>query len=149
MSTKWLLGMALGLACVAAHAQVEIGGPWVRATPPGAKLAAGYLVIVNKSGRPDRLVGASSPAAARVETHVTENDGGIYRMREVKGYDVPAGGRYELKPGGPHLMLVDIKGPLKEGERVRLVLRFERAGEVEVEAPVVRAAPRAGSHAGH
>ena len=149
MSTKWLLGMVLGMAPFGVHAQVEIGNPWVRATAPGAKLAAGYLVIVNKSGAPDRLVGASSPAAARVETHVTENDGGIYRMREVKGYEVPAGGRYELKPGGPHLMLVDIKGPLKEGERVRLVLRFEQAGEVKIDAPVVRAARRPGGHAAH
>ena len=146
MSMKWLLGMVLGFAPLGVHAQIEIGNPWVRATPPGAKLAAGYLVIVNKSAAADRLVGASSPAAARVETHVTESEGGIYRMREVKGYDVPANGRYELKPGGPHLMLVDIKGPLKEGGRVTLVLRFEKAGEVKVEAPVVRATPRPGGH---
>ncbi len=146
---KWLLGVVLGIASCALHAQVEIDKPWVRATPPGAKLAAGYMVIVNKAATADRLLGASSSAAARVETHVTENEGGVFRMREVKGYDVPAGGRFELKPGGAHLMLVDIKRPLKEGERVTFVLRFEKAGEVKVEAPVMRSARPAAGHQGH
>jgi periplasmic copper chaperone A len=126
----------LSFFSAAAFAQVEIEGAWSRATPPGAKVAAGYFVIHNKAAVPDRLVGAASPAAARVETHIVEKQGDVLRMREVKGYDVPAKGSFELKPSGPHLMLIDIKRPLKEGEKVPVVLRFQNAGEVKAELDV-------------
>jgi copper(I)-binding protein len=119
-----------------AFAQVEIENAWSRATPPGAKLAAGYLTIRNKSAAADRLVGASSPAAARVETHVNEKQAEVMRMREVKGYEVPAKGSFELKPGGAHLMLVDVRRPFKEGDRIPLVLRFQNAGEIKTELEV-------------
>ena len=128
----------------AAFAQVEVQDPWSRATPPGAKIAAGYMVIKNNGNQPDRLVGASSPLAARVETHVTKREGDVMKMREVKGYDVPAHGSFELKPNGAHLMLVDIKRPFKDGDKVPLVLRFEKAGEVKLELPVRATAPAAG-----
>ena len=118
------------------NAQVEIENPWSRATAPGAKVGAGYFTIRNKAEKPDRLVGASSAAAARVETHVVEKQGDVMRMREVKGYEVPAKGSFELKPGGPHLMLVDIKRQLKAGEKVPVVLRFQNAGEVKAELEV-------------
>jgi hypothetical protein len=121
-----------------AFAQVQIENAWTRATPPGAKTAVGYLVIRNASATPDRLVGGSSAAAARVETHITLKDGDVMRMRQVKGYDIPAQGSFELKPGGAHLMFVDIKQPFKEGERIAAVLRFEKAGEVRVEFHVGR-----------
>jgi periplasmic copper chaperone A len=121
-----------------AFAQVKIENAWTRATPPGAKTAVGYLVIRNPSATPDRLVGGSSSAAARVETHVTLKDGEVMRMRQVKGYDIPAHGSFELKPGGAHLMFVDIKQPFKEGERIAATLKFEKAGEVRVEFHVGR-----------
>jgi copper(I)-binding protein len=129
----------------AAFAQVEVENAWSRATPPGAKVAAGYLTIRNKSASPDRLVGASTAIAARVETHVLEKQGEVMRMREVKGYDVPAKGSFELKPGGAHLMLVDIKRPLKAGEKISMVLRFEKAGEVKTDLEV-RALGATGTH---
>ena len=112
----------LSLVSTSVFSQVQISDAWSRATPPGAKIAAGYLTIRNQGATADRLIGASSPAAARVEPHVTEKQGEVMRMREVKGYDVPAKGSYELRPGGAHLMLVDIKRPLKEGDKVPLVL---------------------------
>jgi periplasmic copper chaperone A len=121
------------LAALPARAQVEVEKPWSRATAPGAKVAAGYMVLRNRSAAPDRLVGATSPAARKVETHATERDGTILRMREVKGYEVPAGGTFELKPGGSHLMFVDVRQPFKEGDRIPVTLRFERAGEKKVE----------------
>jgi hypothetical protein len=126
----------LSLVSSAAFCQIEIHDAWSRATPPGAKVAAGYMSIRNTSAAPDRLLGASSPAAARVETHTMEMKGDIMRMREVKGYEVPAHGAFELKPGGAHLMLVDIKRPLKQGERIPVTLRFEKAGEVKTELEV-------------
>jgi copper(I)-binding protein len=116
-----------------ASAQLQVDNAWTRATPPGAKVAVGYMVIRNASAAPDRLVGASSAAAARVETHVTRKDGDIMRMRPVKGYDIPPRGSFELKPGAAHLMFVDIRQPFSEGERIPVRLQFENAGEVRVE----------------
>jgi copper(I)-binding protein len=121
-----------------AIAQVTITDAWSRATAPGAKIAAGYMTIRNAAKTPDKLVSASSPAAEKVETHVTVKEGDIFRMREVKGYDIPAGGSFALKPGGAHLMLVNVKAPLKEGDKVPLTLRFERAGEVKTTLAVGR-----------
>ena len=134
---RFLLGMLL-LVSLPVFGQVEIEKPWMRATPPGAKVAAGYMIVRNKSGSPDRLVGASSPAAARLETHVHIKDGEILRMREAKTLDVPAKGTLELKPGGAHLMFVDVKQPLKEGDKVAVTLKFEKAGEVKTEFHVGR-----------
>ena len=135
MRTQLLL---LALVATPAMGQVTIADAWTRATAPGAKIAAGYLTIRNSGKTADKLVSASSPAAEKVETHVTVKDGDIFRMREVKGYDIPAGGSFELKPGGAHLMLVNVKTPLKEGEKVPLTLRFERAGEVKTALQVGR-----------
>ena len=138
----------LALACLAAPAwaQVEIENAWSRATAPGASVAAGYLIVRNKGASPDRLVGARSPAAAKVETHVTVREGDIMRMREVKGYDLPPGAAFELKPGGAHLMFVDVRRPFKEGDRIPVTLRFERAGEKTVEFRVGRLGPPAHRH---
>jgi len=130
--------LLLALVASPALAQIKIEDAWSRATAPGAKIAAGYMTIRNASKAPDKLVAASSPAAEKVETHVTVKDGDIFRMREVKGYDIPAGGAFELKPGGAHLMLVNVRAPLKEGDKVPLTLRFERAGEVKTELNVGR-----------
>jgi hypothetical protein len=126
------------LAASPAAAQIQIENGWARATPPGAKIAAAYMTIRIAAATPDRLVAASSPAAERAETHVTVKDGDIFRMREVLGYEIPARGSFELKPGGAHLMLVNIKAPFKEGAKVPLTLRFERAGEVKTELQVGR-----------
>jgi len=140
------IALALMLFAGSAWSQVEIAEPWIRATPPGAKVAAGYMVIRNKSAQPERLVGGSSPAAAKVETHVQVKDGDILRMREVKGFEIPASGSFELKPGGAHLMLVDPKRPLKEGDKVPVVLKFEKSGEVKVDFEV---RPLSASASGH
>ncbi len=136
----------LALVASPAMAQITVSDAWTRATAPGAKIAAGYMTIRNAAPSADRLVAASSPAAQKVEPHVTVKDGDIYRMREVKGYDIPAGGSFELKPGGAHLMLVNVRAPLKEGDKVPLTLRFERAGEVRTELHVGRLADTSHAH---
>jgi len=94
------IGLALMLVAGSAWSQVEVSDAWIRASAPGQKIAAGYMTIRNKSGQPERLVGGSSQAAAKVETHVSNQDGEVMRMREVKGYDIPAKGTFELKPNG-------------------------------------------------
>lgn len=134
------------VALLLAATPVKVEDPWARATPPGAKIGAAYMKITS-GGAADRLVGASSPAAAKVELHVTEKKGDVMRMREVKAYDIPAKGSFELAPGGAHLMLVDLKAPLKEGAKVPMTLRFEKAGEVKVELQV--RALGASSHGSH
>jgi len=130
--------LSLLLLAVPVHAQVQIEKPWARATAPGATVAAGYMTLRNRGTAPDRLVAASSPAAARVELHVHILEGNVMKMREVPGYDVPAKGSFELKPGGAHLMFMQIKRPFKEGEKVPLRLKFEKAGELSAEFHVGR-----------
>jgi copper(I)-binding protein len=115
---------------------LQVRHPWTGATPPGASVAAGYLEIRNSGRQPDRVVGASTPAADGVEFHVQRLEGEVLKMRQVKDFEVPARERLTLRPGGSHLMLVGLKKPLAKGERVPLTLRFERAGEIQIELEV-------------
>lgn len=133
-----MLLLVAAIAASTAEAQVEIDKAWARATAPGAEVAGGYMTIRNRGGVPDRLMGASSPAAARVEMHVHIREGEVMKMRQVPAYDVPANGSFELKPGGAHLMFVRIARPFKEGDKVPVKLRFENAGEVSAEFHVGR-----------
>lgn len=110
---------------------------WVRATPPGSTVAAAYLTIDN-TGRPaDRLLSVSSPAAATVEVHATIHDGELVRMRKVEPLHIAAGERVSLEPGGTHVMLMSLKAPLRQGDKLPLMLRFENAGEVRLEADIL------------
>lgn len=110
-----------------------IEAPWSRATPGGAKVAGGYMRITNRGTEPDRLVGGSAAAAGRFEVHEMSNVDGVMRMRPVEGgLAIPPGATVELKPGGYHAMLMDLRQPLKEGDRVEGVLMFERAGTVAI-----------------
>jgi periplasmic copper chaperone A len=128
--------LLLLFASVPALAQVQVEKPWTRATAPGAQVAGGYMTIRN-AGAADKLVSASSPAAAKVELHTHINDNGVMKMREVPGgYVIPAKGSFELKPGGAHLMFMDLKAPFKEGDKVPVKLKFEKAGEVDAEFQV-------------
>ena len=141
--------LALLLSAGPALAQVDITDPWIRATAPGQKTAAGYMIIRNQSAQPERLIGGASQVAGKVQTHVSIKDGDIMRMREVKAYDIPANGTFELKPNGSHLMLVDLKHPLKEGEKVPVILKFEKAGEVKVDFEVRPLSASASGHQHH
>lgn len=128
---------------------LRIGHPWSRATPPGAKVGGGYLKIENKGSTPDRLVAASLERAGRVEIHEMSINEGVMRMRELPaGIAIAGGAAVELKPGGLHLMLMELGAPLRQGERLRGSLMFERAGKVEVEF-AVEAIGASGGPAGH
>lgn len=112
---------------------LTIGHPWARATPPGAKVAGGYLTIENTGAEPDRLIAATVEIAGRAEIHEMAVVDGVMKMRPLdNGVEIPAGGSVELKPGGYHLMLMDLKQPLKEGEGFSGTLTFEKAGTVDV-----------------
>lgn len=110
-----------------------IAQPWSRATPGGAKVAGGYLIIENRGAAPDRLIGGALDAAARLETHEMAMNGGVMTMRPVEGgLSIAPGKTVTFAPGGYHLMFFDLKMPFKQGDKVPVTLEFERAGKVTV-----------------
>jgi copper(I)-binding protein len=124
-----------GLSAVAlalAQPKIEVKDPWVRLVPPNAKATAAYMKIENNGTEADKLVAASSNVSKITELHEMAEG----KMRRVKAIEVPAGKTVELKPGGLHVMLIELKEPLKEGQTVEITLKFEKSGEVKVQAPV-------------
>ena len=117
-------------------AQVTVDAAWSRATVATTPVGVAYLTMTNKAKDGDILVSASFAGAGRVELHEHIKQGDVMQMRQVKGIAVPAGQSVKLQPSGLHLMLLELKEPLKAGTKIPLVLRFERAGEVKVEAEV-------------
>ena len=115
---------------------LRVSDPFVRATPPGAKVAGAFMSIANQGKDADRLVAARSPVAGVVEIHEMAMEGGLMKMRAVKGIDLKPGATVELRPGGYHVMLEDLKRPLQQGEQVPMTLVFEKAGSIEVNVRV-------------
>lgn len=131
------LTSAVALGHDFAAGALKIGHPWTRATPDGAKVAGGYLTLQNGSSAPDRLLGGSSDIAGRIEIHEMAVKDGVMTMRPLdKGLEVKPGASVELKPGGYHVMFMDLKRQLKEGETVKVTLSFEKAGMLPVEFAV-------------
>ena len=139
--TGWLFSIALMALAGSIQAQeakvgsIKIENAYVRATAPGQPAAGAFMKIEN-SGSADQLVSASSPAAGEVQLHQMSREGNVMKMGQVKDIAVPANGSVDLKPGGYHIMLMNIKAPLKAGETVPVKLKFAKAGEVEVKLPV-------------
>jgi len=142
--------LAMGLAAGACSGgDDEVGGAdtvgglavsdgWVRAAPAAGNSAA-YMIIRNDGPAPDRLLAALTPAAARVEIHRTEMEGGVARMvHQAEGLEVPAGSTVALEPGGLHVMLMDLVADLEDGQTLLLTLQFEQAGVMTLELPVRR-----------
>ena len=111
---------------------IAIDHPFARATPPGARAGGAFFVILNAGTTADKLVSAASPAAGAVELHQMAMDGGVMKMRAMPSMEIPPGGKLELKPGGYHLMMLDLKQPLKAGDKVPLTLTFEKAGSFDI-----------------
>ena len=133
-----LFGMllAFGAAAFAADGNpLRIEQPWAAETPPAAHTGAAYLSIVN-GGEADRLLGAKAEGVGHVELHTTTMDGGVMRMRKVEVLEVPGGTTTVLEPGGIHIMLIDLKQPLRAGQSVPLTLEFEKAGVLQVQVPI-------------
>jgi copper(I)-binding protein len=134
-----LIALAGLLATTCALADVTVQDAWVRATVPGQKTSGAFMQLTSTSDV--TLVGARSPAAGVVEIHEMAMDENMtMKMRQVKGIELPAGKTVPLKPGGYHVMLMDLKDTLKPGEKVRLTLLVkDRKGELDdvaVEVPV-------------
>ena len=123
---------------------------WSRATPGGAKIAGGYLTIENKGATPDRLISGSGDIAGKVEIHEMAMNNGVMTMRPLdKGLTIEPGKTVKLAPGGYHLMLMDLKNPLKQGEKVPLTLEFEKAGKVTLSLDVEGVGAQAPAGADH
>jgi periplasmic copper chaperone A len=133
-----LLAAFLALAATTVAAQVTVADAWVRGTVTGQKATGAFMQL--RSPTDTALVSAASPVAGVVEIHEMKMDAGVMRMGAIRTLAVPAGKPTELKPGGYHVMLMELKQPLKEGETVPVMLTFEdKAGKrqtVEVKAPV-------------
>jgi copper(I)-binding protein len=145
-----VVGLALSgvtLAQSASAGSIKIENAYTRATVPGQKVAGGFMKIENK-GAADQLLSASSSVASEVQLHEMAMDGNVMKMRQIKDIAVPAGGAVELKPGGLHLMFMNIKAPLAAGETVPVKLKFAKAGEVEVKMPVNTMGSQGAGHGG-
>jgi len=136
----WLLAAILSLTGGAAAAEtftvgsIEIDNPWARATPKGASVGGTYMAITNKGPEADRLIGASSPAASKLEVHQMAVDNGVMSMRPVQGgLEIKPGQTVVLKPESLHLMMIGLKHPLAQGERVKATLDFAKAGKLDLE----------------
>jgi len=140
------LGAVLLLASSVLHAQsVDVSGAWVRATVPGQMGTGAFMRLVSRDGA--RLVGVSSPVAGVAEVHEMKMEGDVMKMRSMPVLELPAGQAVQLKPGGLHLMLMDLKQPLPKGGTVPVTLRFQdaqgQASQLELRLPVSAAAPAA------
>jgi periplasmic copper chaperone A len=124
------------LAHETSNAGVTVAHPWARATPGGATVGAAYLEIKTAAGVDDTLVSISSPIAGRVELHTHLMEGDIMKMRRVENLPLKSETSTVLQPRGDHVMLMDLKQPLKEGDLIKLVLTFAKAGPLEIEATV-------------
>jgi copper(I)-binding protein len=146
------LSLALALAALAAGfstAALAAGaadtitavGPFVRLAPPGAQATGAFMVLKNNGDKDVKVVKASSPAARIAELHEHINDGGVMKMRPVAAIDIKAKGEAVLKPGGLHVMLIDLTAPMKEGDKIAITFGFDDGSSKQVDVPVMRPAP--------
>lgn len=134
-----ILALVLTLPALGAdqHAgSLTVTQPWARATPPGATTGAAYFELINAGGA-DILLRIESPVAREVEMHLSHMDGGIMQMRPMSSVNVPEHGRVRFAPEGLHVMLFDLRQPLRENQHFPMTLVFQRAGSVRVEALVL------------
>jgi periplasmic copper chaperone A len=116
---------------------IHISQPWARATPKGASVGAAYMTVTNKGTTPDRVTCVSSDASAQCQIHTMTMEGGVMKMRPVEGgLEIKPGETATLKPGGLHIMLVDLKHPLEKGSTLKATFKFEEAGTIDVEYPI-------------
>ena len=142
-ATAWLALAAVATIAPTARAHdykigtLQIEHPWSRATPGGAQVAGGYLVIHNRGSSPDRLIAVNAGVAGRSEIHEMATRDNVMTMRHLPdGLVIPANGSVALKPGSYHLMFMGLKQPLKKGEKFQGTLTFEKAGTIAVEFAV-------------
>jgi periplasmic copper chaperone A len=130
---------------------IAVVTPWTRATPGGAKVAGGYMLVTNAGSEPDRLISLSADWAGKSELHEMAVTNGVMTMRPLEKIDLAPGKSIEFKPNSYHVMFMDLKQPLKAGDQMKATLRFEKAGPLEVTFSVgtIGASSAPTGHAGH
>ncbi|MEX0328090.1 MAG: copper chaperone PCu(A)C [Ruegeria sp.] len=142
MTFKFKLLPSLALAAFAttafADGAIQVDDAYARSTGKHAKAGAAFMMIVNSGDSDDRLIGATSDVAGRVELHTHEvDDNGVAKMIHVEeGFVIPAGATYTLERGGDHVMFMGLNQPFEQDQKIPVTLIFEQAGEVEIEVPV-------------
>jgi hypothetical protein len=128
---------------------IHISQPWSRATPKGATTGAGYVTLTNKGASPERVTCVSDDASAQCQIHSMMMEGGVMKMRPVEGgLEIKPGESVSLKPGGYHMMFLSLKHPLDQGQTVKVTLKFDHAGTIDVDYPVLAiGAPAPGASA--
>ena len=133
-------GLLLSTGVLAGAADtVSVQDPYIRLAPPNAPATAAFMVIKNSGDKDVKVVKADNPVSRVSELHTHINDGGVMKMRPVPGIEVKAKGEAVLKPGGLHVMMIDLKAPMKEGDSVPITLTFEDGSSKQVDAKVVKA----------
>ena len=138
------------LAVASAHeyalGALKVVHPWSRATPQGATTAVAYMKLINNGATAIRLTGATSAAAQRVEIHEMSMDGGVMRMRPIRGLDIAPGATVELKPSGMHLMLIGLKRPIAQEDLIPVTLAFADGTALAIDVYVEAAGAGATAH---
>lgn len=148
-----LLALAI-TAPIVAH-EFKLGGltidhPWARETAKGQVVGGGFMTITNKGPADDRLIAATSPAAAEVQLHSMTMTGGVMQMRQIRdGIAIPRGETVTLQPGGLHVMFMGLKQPLARGTKLPVTLRFARSGAVKVSFAIEAAGTMSKEKRGH
>lgn len=128
---RWvLLTMAIAWPLSAAEPGIKVQDPWVRVTFGQSKVTAGYMTLLDQSGKGASLVGLEMGDGMKAEIHETVADGAMVKMRMVKAIEIPAGGKAELTPAGGHIMIMGLKGPLKVGDTLPMKLKFADGSEM-------------------
>lgn len=136
-----LAGLMLSAGVWAAAADaVMVHEPYVRLAPPNAPATAAFMVLKNGGDKDVKLMKADNPASKLTELHTHINDNGVMKMRPVAAVDIKAGGETKLQPGGLHVMLINLNGPMKEGDVVPITLTFDDGSSKRVDATVIKPA---------
>ncbi len=133
----WIIAAMLLLANVAVAGEAPAVTAWARATPGGVTDGALYLVV-KEGAAADAIVGVATPVAAMAMLHISENDHGVMKMRDVDQVPLPAGATTTMRPGGTHVMLMDLAHPLRAGDSFPVTVTFQHAAPVTVTATVAR-----------
>jgi len=126
----------------AAADTVSVENPYVRLVPPSAQTTGAFMVIRNNGDKDVKVLKADNPVSKVTELHTHLNEGGVMKMRQVPAIDIKAKGEAVLQPGGLHVMLIDLKAPLKEGDVVPITLNFDDGSSKKVEAKVQKIVPQ-------
>jgi periplasmic copper chaperone A len=138
--------LPLGALAAGAADSITVVDPYVRQAPPGAMATGAFMVLKNTGDKDVKVIKADNTASKVTELHTHINEGGVMKMRPVPAIEIKAKGEAVLKPGGLHVMLIDLKGPMKEGDKVAITLGFDDGSSKQFDAPVKKPMPMPAMH---